>query len=221
MIRKSLYPGEGLGLHISEFITEICSIQARVFRFLRRRDFPGASREYPDLFARMKAAERKLEAWMESNPMGEHMLEIYAMSLYQSAIVKGYNGMQLLINFLTHYPACPTPLEQLREDRKYGVETAQAAAQGIIELVPRVIGPLAKANDKSPKAVFDALRVIWPLICVYVMPICRTDQQLAAEGILFYIGRELGIRQGLNRYPGRISLPQEANQPLGELEHGV
>ncbi|KAM0253059.1 hypothetical protein ACHAQJ_007435 [Trichoderma viride] len=217
IIEQSLYPGEGLGLRVSRYVNKICSIQTRIFSLIRRRDFPGASREYPGLFDQMRAARLELEDWMKWNPMGEHMLEIYVISLYQSAVVKGYNAMQLLNNFLTHYPPCPTPLEQLRADRKYGVDVAQEAAQGIIESVPRILGPLAaKGNDKSPKTVFDALRIIWPLICVYVMDICKPEQRLVAEGFLFYIGRELGVRQGLNTYPGRLTIPQEAQEPLAE-----
>ncbi|KAH6604789.1 zn2-c6 fungal-type dna-binding domain [Trichoderma cornu-damae] len=217
VVKQSLYPGDGLGLHISISITKICSVQARIYSLLRRRDFPSASREYPDLFARMKAAERGVEDWMESNPIRDRALETYTMSLYQSALVKGYHVMQLLINFLTHYPPCPTPLEQLRADRKYSVETARTAAQEILEGVPRVIGPLAaKEIQKSPQTLFDALRVIWPLIAVYVMGVCRADQRLAAEGLLSYIGRELGVRQALNRYPEGLAIPQEAKEPLGE-----
>lgn len=209
----SLHPGEGLGLAISFLMIKICSIQARILNLLRRRDFPGASSEYPDLFAQIKAAQQEFEDWIEVNSVGTHVLEIYAISLYQSAIVKGYHIMQLLINFLTHYPPCPIPLEQLKEDRKYSIRTAQAAAQGILEGVPKVIGPLS-GKDKSPKTVFDALRVIWPLIAVYVLDICRPEQRLAAEGLLFYIGRELGVRQALNTYPDTLTLPEEAIEPL-------
>lgn len=163
----------------------------------------------------MKAAEQEFEEWVEKYYVGTHILEIYAMSLYHSAIVKGYHVMRLLINFLTHYPPCQIPLEQLKEDREYSVKTAQNAAQGILESVPRVLGPLSSSKVKSPKTVFDALRVIWPLISVYLMDICRSEQRLAAEGLLFYIGRELGVRQALNTYPDTLTLPPEAKEPLG------
>ncbi|KAM0511062.1 hypothetical protein ACHAPE_010266 [Trichoderma viride] len=219
IIAQSLFPGEGLGLHVSLFISKVCSVQAKIFSFFRRKDFSGASRQYNDLFAQMKAATHELEDWMESNPMDNHMLEIYVISLYQSAIVKGFNAVKLLINFLTHYPPCSIPLQQLMADRDHCIEIAQTAAQEIIESVPRILGPLAaKGKDKSPKTVFDAVRTLWPLICVYVMDICRSEQRLAAEEYLFYIGRELGVRQGLNTYSGKLNLPQEARTPFGE--HG-
>lgn len=219
VIAQSLFPGEAFGLHVSLFMTKVCSVQARVFSFFRRRDFSGASREYSDLFAQIKAATHEVEDWMESNAMDNHMLEIYVISLYQSAIVKGYNAVKLLINFLTHYPPCSIPLQQLMADREYCVEIAQISAQGIIESVPRILGPLAaKGKDRSPKTVFDAIRIIWPLICVYVIDVCRSEQRLAAKEYLFYIGRELGIRQGLNTYSGKLTLPQEARVPFGD--HG-
>ncbi|KAL6906723.1 hypothetical protein GGI43DRAFT_238457 [Trichoderma evansii] len=217
VIASSLSPGEGLGLHVSLFMTKVCSVQARIFSLFRRRDFNGASREYTELFAQMKTAEHEIEDWMESNPVGDHMLEIYVISLYQSAIIKGYNAVKLLINFLTHYPPCSTPLQQLMADREYCIKTAQISAQGIIDSVPRILGPLtAKGQDKSPKTVFDAIRIIWPLICVYVIDICRSEQRLTAEEYLFYIGRELGIRQGLNTYSDKFNLPDEARLPFGE-----
>ncbi|KAL7922745.1 hypothetical protein ACQKWADRAFT_292289 [Trichoderma austrokoningii] len=219
VIAQSLFPGESLGLRVSLFVTKVCSIQAKIFGYFRRRDFSGASREYNDIFAQMKAATNELEAWMESNPVDNHMLEIYVISLYQSAIVKGFNAVKLLINFLTHYPPCPIPLQQLMADRECCVEVAQASAQGIIDSVPRILGPLAaKGKDKSPKTVFDALRTLWPLICVSVIDICRSEQRLAAEEYLFYIGRELGVRQGLNTYSKKLALPQEARIPFGEHE---
>lgn len=219
IIGQSLLPGEALGLYVSRFITKVCSVQAKIFSFFRRRDFSGASRDYNDLFAQMKAATHELEDLMESNPMDNHMLEIYVISLYQSAIVKGFNAVKLLINFLTHYPPCSIPLQQLMADRDYCIEIAQRAAQEIIESIPRILGPLAaKGKDKSPKTVFDAVRTLWPLICVYVIDICRSEQRLAAEEYLFYIGRELGVRQGLNTYSGKLALPQEARTPFGE--HG-
>lgn len=200
---------------ISAFIVKVCSVQARIFSLLRRRDFPAASREYPDLFDQLRTAEKEFEDWLESNPVGNHVLEVYAISLYHSAIVKAYRGIELLINFLTHYPPCQVPLEQLKEDRECCFRMAQDAAQSILEGVPRVLGPLSSGKEKSPKDVFDALRVIWPLIAVYVMSICRPEQRLAAEGLLFYIGRELGVRQALNTYPDQLTLPQEATEPLG------
>jgi hypothetical protein len=167
----------------------------------------------------MKAATDELEDWMKLNPPENHMLEIYEISLYQSSIVKGFNAMRLLINFLTNYPPCSTPLQQLMADREYCIEIAQTAAQGIIESVPRILGPLAaKVKDKSPKTMFDALRTLWPLICVYVIDICRPEQKFVAEEYLFYIGRELGVRQGLNTYSGKLSLPQEARTAFGEHE---
>lgn len=165
----------------------------------------------------MKAATQELEDWMGSNPANNHMLEIYVISLYQSAIVKGFNAVRLLINFLTHYAPCPIPLQQLMADREYCIEMARTSAQGIIESVPRIIGPLAaQGKDRSPKSVFDAVRTLWPLVCVYVMDICLPEQRLAAEGYLFYIGRELGVRQGLNTYSAKLSLPPEARVPFGE-----
>ncbi|KAL7932238.1 hypothetical protein V8C35DRAFT_307757 [Trichoderma chlorosporum] len=211
----AMHPGEGLGLAISFFIIKVCSIQARILNLLRRRDFPAASGEYPDLFAQMKAAEHEFEDWVETNFVGDHVLEIYAISLYQSAILKGYHVVQLLINFISHWPPCSAPLEQLKRDREYCIKTAQSAAQGILEGVPRVLGPLATGKDKSPRTVFDALRIIWPLIAVYVMGSSRPEQRLAAEGILFYIGRELGVRQALNTYPDKMLLPEESAEPLG------
>ncbi|KAL7894673.1 hypothetical protein HDV64DRAFT_271622 [Trichoderma sp. TUCIM 5745] len=219
VIAQSLYPGEGLGLQVCLFIVKVCSVQARIFSLFRRRDFSGASREYNDMLTQMKAATQELEDWMGLNPANSHMLETYVISLYQSAIVKGFNAVRLLINFITHYAACPIPIQQLRADRDYCIEMAQASAQGIIESAPRILGPLAaKGKERSPKSVFDAVRTLWPLICVYLLEICLPEQRLAAEEYLFYIGRELGVRQGLNTYSAKLSLPPEARAPFGEFE---
>ncbi|KAK5987385.1 hypothetical protein PT974_11512 [Cladobotryum mycophilum] len=215
VIEKSLYPGEGLTLYVSKFIAKFSAIQSRILGILRRRDFPLASSEFYTLFNGMIEAQQQLQDYIDSK-VGDHVLDLYMVNLQHSACVKGYHIMQLLVNFLTHYAPCPIPLEQLREHRAFCLQQVHSAAEGILENMPQALGPLAKGKDKSPKVLFDALKVVWPLICIFIIPSGRPEHRLAAEGILVYIGKELGVRQALNTYPGDMLLPQEAQEPLGE-----
>jgi hypothetical protein len=61
--------------------------------------------------------------------------------------------------------------------------------------------------------VFDALKLIWPLTAVYLVPSTLNEQSEAAGESLQFIGRELGVRQGLKVNKGESTLPPEAEAP--------
>jgi hypothetical protein len=89
------------------------------------------------------------------------------------------------------------------------------AGQVIVDSVRIALGSLAAGKDKSPRILFDALKMVWPLTAVYIAGATLPHQRREAEAALVFIGKEIGIRQALNTYPGRLPLPLEARQPLG------
>ncbi|KND90283.1 hypothetical protein TOPH_05164 [Tolypocladium ophioglossoides CBS 100239] len=215
IIRNNLQDGEAYSLHVSIFITKCAHVQARILAILRLCDFRAAESEYQTLVSQFTEAEEELDEHLAASNRYSHDLDSYMNNLYSSAIVKGYHYIQLLANFLTHYPASKLSLEDLGAQRARCLQKTRRAAQDIINSVPWILGPLACGKDKSPKVLFDAMKMIWPLTSVYVLSTTLPEQKSEAEAALIFIGKEIGVRQALNTYPGRFPLPLEAEQPLG------
>lgn len=213
-IEQSIHEGESLALQISRFISIACHVQCLAMRALRARDFAKASRIFRDIWKELVDAETKLNDWIDGKPAFLHDLDPYMRNMQYSAIVKGYHIMQLLINFLTHYPPCPVPVEELLVHRRYCIQTVRVASQSILQNVPFAIGPLAKGKDKSPRVLFDALKLIWPLSAIYMVSTSLPEQRKQALSLLIFIGKEVGVRQALKSRPEIIMLPDESLSPL-------
>lgn len=211
-----MYPGEGLSLYVSMFINKVAHIQCRVLSLIRSRNFVMASSEYDTLVNEMADAHGELDAWILANKVIDHEMNPYMHDLRQSTLVKGYHLMLLLANFLTHYPSCHVSLDSLNTYRKFCVQTVRTAAQAIIDRTPKAMSTLVKDKEKTPKGLFDALKLIWPLTSVYVITSTLPEQKAQAELALAFIGKEIGVRQALSTYPGNVPIPQEALHPLGE-----
>jgi hypothetical protein len=134
-------------------------------------------------------------------------------NMQYSAIITGYHVMQLLANLMTHLPACPVPVEQVYSHRRYCLQSIQVASRSVIDNVPYAMGPLAKGRDKSPRVLFDALKLVWPLSAIYIVPTARPEHKVAAEKVLQFIGKEVGVLQALYTKPGWIDLPVEVLVP--------
>ncbi|EFY88693.1 hypothetical protein MAC_05311 [Metarhizium acridum CQMa 102] len=215
IIRNNLYDGEGFTLHVSVFITQCTHVQATILNLLHRRDFAVAEEQYESLVAQLAEAEKHVNNYVKTATDCTHDLDVYMRNLYYSAIIKGYSYVLMLANFLTHYTPCRITLHQLRAQRTHCLQMVRAAGQFMVDSVPYALGPLAAGKDKSPKVLFDALKMVWPLTAVYIVGATLPEQKSQAEAALLFIGREVGVRQALNTYPGKLSLPLEARQPLG------
>ena len=214
IIRDNLSDGEGYSLHVAVFVTKCTHVQSRILSLLLSRDFCRAESEYQTLVGLFSKAEQEFDEATTRHDF-IHDLDKYLGNLYSSALVKGYHFIHLLANFLTHYAPCKLSLQELRAQRQRCLQRSRGAAQDIVDSVPWILGPLASGKDKSPKVLFDALKMVWPLTCVYVVSSTLAEQKSEAEVALIFIGREIGVRQALNRYPGQFPLPLEARQPLG------
>lgn len=202
---------------MSVFITKCARVQARILTILRLRDFRAAESEYQTLVDQLTKAELELDEAVAASIDYTHDMDNYMRNLYNSALVKGYHYIQLLANFLTHYAPSKLSLEELGAQRSRCLQRTRIAAQGIVDSVPWILGPLASGKDKAPKVLFDALKMVWPLTSVYVVSTTLPEQKSEAEVALIFIGKEIGVRQALNTYPGQFLLPPEAQKPLGAI----
>lgn len=209
---------EGLGLSSSVFVMEIASIQARILPMLLKRDFAAASAAYEDIMAQTRKAEDKMNTFFGSVNRLTHAEDQYMLNMYYSACVKGYNFLLLYANFLTHHLASPVPLDELKDLQIHCKEMVQSSAQAILDSLPLTLDLLAADKQKSPKTLFDALKVVWPVSAVKIIPTARPEQRAYADKVLQFIGEELGVRQALRVGPGSLDLPVESQSPLEVVE---
>ncbi|ODA81908.1 hypothetical protein RJ55_00413 [Drechmeria coniospora] len=215
-IREALSAGEGFMLHISIFIVKCARVQSRIVQILCARDLAAAEDEYGALMAEMEGAERLLARSMAETTGYMDELDGFMRNFYFAAVVKGYYYVLLLVHFLAHHVAGSVTAAELKAKRAVCLSRTRMAAQEIIDSVPRMFGPTASGKGRgsrpdSPKVVFDALMMVWPLTACYVVPSTLPRQKADAEAALFFIGHEIGVRQALNRVPAVVPpTPAEA-----------
>lgn len=206
------------GLAVSRFVVNIAYVQARVLKIMRGRDFTTASAEFERLMGMVDDAEKVMTAHFESSPEFLHIMDPYMYNMYSAACVKGYSLVLIYANFLTHHPASPVSLGTLRALRTRCKKIVRTNAQSIIDSLHITLDPLRSVKDRSPRTLFDALKLVWPLTAVFLMQSTLLEQRNKAEQALQFIGHEIGVRQALKVYPGNLDLPLEARSPLPVVE---
>lgn len=209
--------GEQLLIIVSDFIRKAASIQFAMLAILRRNDYVAASREYHDLVDGIVKAENEADVQFTRMTDVDNTANSACRQVYRSALVKCYHIAQLYVNFLSHYRACSITPTELEHRRDHCIQKVRSAAQEILDFVPGTLEPLSANHDKSPKVLFGAMMVIWPLCAVYITPSTLPEQIGAAEDALLFIGKELGIKQALSAYPGTSAsrVPPQAQTPCG------
>ncbi|KAI5466747.1 hypothetical protein BGZ63DRAFT_345517 [Mariannaea sp. PMI_226] len=213
-IRETMHPLEATALHVSIFINVIAHVQARIQTILLNADYATASAEYHDLVGCMSEAEEELMSFFRCNHFPGHELDPYMRNMYFSTRVKAYHLLLIFVNFLTHHIGAPVSLEVLKALRLRCIETVQTSAQEILNSLPSTLDPKAFRRNPSPKTLFDALKLIWPLTVIYVFPTTLAHQQETAAEALAIIGRELGVRQALKVQTFETNFPPECRRPV-------
>ncbi|GAB0134370.1 hypothetical protein EsDP_00002747 [Epichloe bromicola] len=219
IIKNHLHDGGGYGFYVSVFITKCTHVQATILGLLRRHDFAAAEEQYESLIQQLKAAEEEVNQHATTANEYKPEWDFYMRNLYFSAIIKGYSCILFLTNFLTHYANCRLPLVKLRAQHANCIQMIRAGAQFIIDSITVALSTLIAAKDKSPRVLFDAMKMVWPLKSVYVSDSALAEQKDQAEMALVFIGKEFGVRQALHTYSDKLPLPLEARLPL-EMEPG-
>lgn len=216
IIKTMMDQSEHAPLLVSSYIVEIARVQCRMLVILRDHDSQAASAEYSTLMDCLRKAEAEVVANLV---IGEapHSLSLYWVQLWRAAQVKCYHVAHLLATFLTHFPPYPVSLDQLERDRREWLDKVWSASSSILEDTPRFLGAFGgHGGPRPPKALFDALKMIWPLTVIYIIPSSTEEHKAGAHAWLLLVGRELGVRQALKVYPEHAmrGVPDEAREPL-------
>ncbi|KAF4998839.1 hypothetical protein FGRMN_2894 [Fusarium graminum] len=212
-IRETLHPGEGLAIEVGDYICKIAHVQVRILKILRARDFDAAADEYYELMDIMFKAEEQYTTFDASYNYVDEVFNPYLRNMLGSARVKGYHVILTFANFLSHHWATPIPIYELKVLRAHCIHRVRDSARDIMSAVGQNLNPVAFRNNPSPRTVFDALKLIWPLTVVYLVPSTLDEHSEAAGVSLQFIGSELGVRQGLKINRGESLLPPEAEAP--------
>lgn len=214
-----------LGYHIAVFQKKVCHFQTRAIDIISQRDAALATAEYTALFSELTEAENELGEFVSSLDRNSHHSDEYMVVMHLASIVKAYNILLLLTNVTTHDPTNPTPFDTLYKRRAYCLGRVRDAAWKILAATPDLIADLIRKRYNVFDALFQALRLVWPLTAVRLMPSTLPQQKAQAAKGLLIIGRQLGVRQATRSYSMVDSIPMEARVPkkppvgfLAELE---
>lgn len=202
-----------MAVEVGDYICKMAHVQKRMLDIIRARDFDAAALQYYDLVSIVFKAEDHFTTFDAEYHYIDEVFNPYLRNMLNSARVKGYHVILTYANFLTHHPTAPIPLQELKVLRSHCVYRVRDSAKLVMEAVNRHLDPASFRNNPSPRTVFDALKLIWPLTAVYLVPSTLNEQSEAAGESLQFIGRELGVRQGLKVNKGESTLPPEAEAP--------
>ncbi|KAF5656984.1 heterokaryon incompatibility protein het-E-1 [Fusarium circinatum] len=225
IIKEKMLPREAMVLYVSSFIFKACQVQARIFKILSSCDCDAARIAFYDIVASIRDARQELRAFAESPRTAIGLFDTYMSNLYAGTCIKVYSLLMALACFLSHQRPLSIPLDVLRSTRNQCINIAQNSAQNVLDTLPRALNTRA-TPDMSPKAFFDAVKLVWPLRAIHAMPATSPEQKRVAAKTLEFLGRDIGLKQALNIYSDFYEpLPVEARSilevdgdPLDELE---
>ncbi|KAG5923329.1 hypothetical protein E4U42_004985 [Claviceps africana] len=213
--------GEEHNICVSLYVAKCCRILATASRLLLQHDFAGAEAQYESLVGQLEAAEEQVDEHVARwGPVDYSQAVVaYMHNMYLSASIKSHGYMLHLANFLTHSPGCAVPAKRLRAQRTHCERKVRAAAQDILDSNIARLRSLRALGHRLPRVFFDVLRMVWPLMTVYMSAVTTAEQRARARTALLFIGNEMGVRQAVPTTDESGTLPLEARLPLG-LELG-
>ncbi|GJC80340.1 hypothetical protein ColLi_03178 [Colletotrichum liriopes] len=224
IIEQTLHPVEALFLQIGRYISSACSLLSRLMPITRSGDTKRACAEYEQLLSECDQAELVMSEWMQAAP--EYQIDPapvydYFWNSWRSARIKLHHMVILLTNLVEHAPGCPYNPHALQTRRDLCMEVIAASGRDVVDGIPRSLGGKARDTDPhAPTAYFDAVRLIWPLSHLYVIPTTPSHLRVAAREALLRIGREKGILTALTPRAGGAHFPPETLKgiPVDELD---
>ncbi|OLN88151.1 hypothetical protein CCHL11_00172 [Colletotrichum chlorophyti] len=214
IIERTLQPQEPLFLHSGRYISSACSLLSRLMPITGEGDITRACAEYEQLLAEFDKAELDMLGWMHSAPqfqIGAGPVFRYFWNTWRGTRIKLHHMMILVTNLVEHAPDCPFDSRSLQARRRLCLEIIATTAQEVVDSIPESSGDrMLDTSAHTPAAYFDAIRLIWPLSHLYVVPTAPRHLRIVAREALLRIGREKGILTALKPRPGGWRFAPEA-----------
>ncbi|KAK2022549.1 hypothetical protein LX32DRAFT_190958 [Colletotrichum zoysiae] len=226
IIEQDMHPVEASLLQIGRSISSACSLLSKLVPVVRSGDTQRAIAAYGPLLSEFNQAELAMSEWMQAAPedqTGPAPSFDYFWNSWRSAQIKLHHMMLLLTNLVEDAPDCPFSPESLQSRRELCLQVIATSSRDVFNTIPASLGGNAPSADpRSPTAYYDAVRLIWPLTHLYIIPTTPTHLRVAAREALLRIGTEQGIMAALRPRPGRVQFPPEALKgvPVDDVDAG-
>ncbi|TID05034.1 hypothetical protein CH35J_003006 [Colletotrichum higginsianum] len=226
VIEQTLQPAEALFLHTGRYISSACSLLSRLIPIVRNVDLKRACAEYDQLLFECDLAELVMSEWMRTSPeyqVDPGPVHTYFWDSWRSARIKLHHMIILLANLVEHVPDCAFDCGALQSRRRLSAEIIAVSGRDIVDGIPPSLGGKSPASDpRSPATYLEAVRLVWPLSHVYVIPTAPRHLRIAAKAALLRIGKENGILSALRPRAGGALFPSEAlkGMPVDDLGDG-
>ncbi|KAK6227367.1 hypothetical protein QIS74_00922 [Colletotrichum tabaci] len=226
VIEQTLQPAEALFLHTGRYISSACSLLSRLIPIVRNVDLKRACAEYNQLLFECDLAELVMSEWMRTSPeyqVDPGPVHTYFWDSWRSARIKLHHMIILLANLVEHAPDCAFDRGALQSRRRLSAEIIAVSGRDIVDGIPPSLGGKSPASDpRSPATYLEAVRLVWPLSHVYVIPTAPRHLRIAAKAALLRIGKENGILTALRPRAGGALFPSEAlkGMPVDDLGDG-
>ncbi|KAK1977016.1 hypothetical protein LZ30DRAFT_753112 [Colletotrichum cereale] len=214
IIEQTLHPAEALLVQIGRSISSTCSLLSRLVPIVRSGDTKRACAAYGPCLFECDHAELVMSEWMRAAP--EHQSGAlpalgYFWNTWRTARIKVHHMMILLTNLVEHVLDCPYSPGALQSRRELHLKVIATSSRDVVDSIPKSLGGKAPNSDPhTPTAYYDAVRLVWPLSHLYVIPTTPRHLRMAAREALLRIGREQGILAALRPRPGGTLFPPEA-----------
>ena len=216
IVKRDLTPAERLNYAASAYNLEACEIVAKTVPIVMGGNVEAACLASSEILERVAALDKMaLEPERASDAYSPAELHIW--NLTRSTRLKTQHWAVLLINFIINVQFPFTlglcDLTALRKQRRELVQSIRDVADQILATVPHAF--TTTADDGSPSTSYrpnspswsNGMRMLWPLALVARLTTLLPRHRRAAAEQLERIGKEMGIREALKRYPPPMDFP--------------
>ncbi|PHH67523.1 hypothetical protein CDD82_1391 [Ophiocordyceps australis] len=220
-ISAAMYPREAYILPASIFITHATRLLARTHGILQGRDVDGAARELFSLADELAAAEEEMKRSVAANGRSHeaHDFDFSIYTLVCSSQIQTHHSLALLANFVRHYAQRHShSMDDLDGMRQHCLGKMQAAAQRIIDSIPRFLGDMSPQAPRGRHLFMASLNIMRPITIVYRARSMLPAQGEAARRVLEFMAREAGLHQALCELSELVGVSDEA--PLDRAQSG-
>ena len=217
LLQPHLSRDDQLAFAVSTYNYRISLLCSTISDFIKHShtNHGGLTSQFTSLLTTADALQTDIGSWYTGcafQPTDLASLHIH--NTLRGAFLKLQYLIVLLVSHINSHPDNCSVSSTLQLRRQQCTEMIQLLSSEILNSVPLALGDADVPPDRKPGCWADALRLLWPLMLVSLLPGVLHQQRKDSQQALQRIGRQMGIRLALDNKP-----------PLGrcmddEISHG-